>query len=100
VKAQKITREAKERDGTGLAADEPAGFLYKVPGPGGQGDMWLAESFNGHIAHGRAPETAVERLRAGMEALATADGLSLAEWLAKQEVVHARVVGMRELLQD
>lgn len=82
-----------------LPADEPAGFVYRVPGPGGQGEMWLAESFNGHVAHGRTPAGALEGLRAGMEALAASEGLALADWLARQEVAHARVVGMRELLQ-
>ena len=81
-----------------LPADEPAAFVYRIPGPGGQGEMWLAESFNGHVAHGRTVAGAVERLRAGMEALAASYGLTLTDWLAKQEVVHARVVGMRELL--
>jgi len=82
-----------------LPADEPAAFVYRIPGPGGQGEMWLAESFNGHVSHGRTVAGAVERLRAGMEALAASYGLTLTDWLAKQEVVHARVVGMRELLQ-
>ncbi|HEX5136516.1 MAG TPA: hypothetical protein VFY93_06070 [Planctomycetota bacterium] len=82
------------------SADEPAAFLYRVAGPGGHGEMWLAESFNGHVAHGRTAAGAVERLKAGMEALAASEGLALTDWLARQEVVHARVVGMRELLQD
>jgi hypothetical protein len=80
-------------------ADEPAAFVYRVAGPGGQGEMWLAESFNGHIAHGRTAAGAVERLRAAMEALAACEGLALTDWLARQEVVRARVVSMRELLQ-
>jgi hypothetical protein len=80
-------------------ADEPAAIVYRVPAPGGQGEMWLAESFNGQVAHGRTAAAAVERLRAGMEALAACEGIELADWLAKQEAVHARVVGMRELLQ-
>ena len=88
-----------ERQATELPADEPAAFVYRIPGPGGQGEMWLAESLNGHIAHGRTVAGAIEGLKAGMEALATSEGLTFAEWFARQEVVHARVVGMRELLQ-
>jgi len=80
-------------------ADEPAGLVYRVPAPGGQGEMWLAESLNGHVAHGRTAAGAVERLKAGMEALAASEGLALSDWLSRQEAVHARVVGMRELLQ-
>ncbi|MFI5403311.1 MAG: hypothetical protein ACHQ1G_10265 [Planctomycetota bacterium] len=91
--------ERRREDPSKLSADEPAGFIYRVPGPGGQGEMWLAESLNGHIAHGRTPTGAVEGLRAGMEALAVSEGLSFTDWLARQKVVHARVVGLRELLQ-
>ncbi len=91
--------EPQPDDASKFPADEPAAFVFRVPGPGGVGEMWLAQSFNGHVAHGRTVAGAVERLKGGMEALAASEGLSFTEWLARQEVVHARVVGMRELLQ-
>jgi hypothetical protein len=86
-------------DSLKLPADEPAAFVYRVPGPGGEGEMWLAQSLGGHVAHGRTPASAVAGLKSGLEALAASEGLPLADWLARQEVVHARVVGMSELLQ-
>ncbi len=60
------------------------GFVYRVAGPGGKGTMWIARSATGHVAHGRTPEGAAERLRSGMEALAAASGLSNRRWQRTQ----------------
>ena len=63
---------------------ELEGFAYAVPGPGGEGEMWIARSVTGQIAHGRTPEGAVERLRACLEALALAEGLTPQKWRRAQ----------------
>ncbi len=94
--AQKTVRAHQGRPAT---ADEPAAFVYRVPGPGGEGRMWMAHSLAGHVAHGRTAAGAVERLKAGMEALAASEGLAFEDWFHRQETAHARFVGMRELLQ-
>lgn len=94
--AQETVRGYQERS---VTADEPAAFVYRVPGPGGEGQMWMAHSLAGHIAHGRTAAGAVERLKAGMEALAASEGLAFEDWFRRQETAHARFVGMRELLQ-
>lgn len=75
------------------------GFVYPVLGPGGEGEMWLARSVTGRVAHGRTPEGAVERLRASMEALAAVEGKNLTEWRRSQAPGRSRFLRMSELLQ-
>ena len=95
--APKVARGSDDR--SPLPADAPAAFVYRMPGPGVEGPMWIAHSLAGHVAHGRTAAGAVERLKAGMEALAASEGLAFEDWFHRQEAAHARVVGMRELLQ-
>jgi len=77
----------------------PDGFLYRVPGPGGDGWMWIIHSTTGQAAHGRTPEGALDCLKGGMAALAHAAGQSPAEWLAEQRSDTTRVLRKGELLQ-
>ena len=75
------------------------GFVYPVLGPGGEGEMWIARSVTGRVAHGRTPEGAVERLRSSMEALAHVEGKSLRDWRESQGPARSRFLRMSELLQ-
>jgi hypothetical protein len=75
------------------------GFVYRVPGPGGQGYRWIARSIHGHVAHGRTPESAVERLGVGMNALARAAGVSFEEWRRSQRTDSSRFLRAGELVQ-
>ena len=79
--------------------EEPEAFVYRVPGPSGEGWMWIAHSLTGHVAHGRTPEGAVELLHAGLEALATASGETLESWRGSQPADCAYFVRRGELLQ-
>ena len=79
--------------------EELEAFVYRVPGPGGEGWMWIAQSVTGHVAHGRTPEGAAERLHAGLEALATASGETLESWRGSQPTDRAYFVRRSELLQ-
>jgi hypothetical protein len=78
---------------------KPDGFLYRVPGPGGDGWMWIIHSTTGHVSHGRTPESALENLRGGMAALAQACGQPPSEWLESQRSDTTRVLRKGELLQ-
>jgi hypothetical protein len=78
---------------------ELEGFVYPVPGPGGEGESWLARSVTGRVAHGRTPEGAIERLRASMAALALVEGKSLKDWREAQTPNRSRFLRMSELLQ-
>lgn len=78
---------------------KPDGFLHRVPGPGGDGWMWIIRSTTGHVSHGRTPESALENLKGGMAALAQACDQSPAEWLEKQRSDTTRVLRKGELLQ-
>jgi hypothetical protein len=75
------------------------GFVYPVLGPGGEGEMWIARSVTGRVAHGRTPEGAIERLRASMAALAKVEGVSLEDWLRMQSPTRSRFLRTSELLQ-
>ncbi len=77
----------------------PEAFVYRVPGPGGDGWMWIAHSVTGHAAHGRTPEGAAERLHAGLEALATVSGDTVESWRRSQPADRAYFVSRGELLQ-
>lgn len=77
----------------------PDGFLFRVPGPAGDGWMWIIHSTTGQVCHGRTPESALENLKGGMIALARAAGQSPAEWLAEQRSDTTRVLRKGELLQ-
>lgn len=70
----------------------------RILGPDGKEWRWLARSIYGHVAHGRTPDAAVENLRAGMEALAAALGLSYAEWRRLQKPDGSRFVRASELV--
>ena len=79
---------------------EPEGLVYRVPGPGGQGDMWIARTVTGQVAHGRTRDGAVERLRACVEALAFAEGMSPRRWRRAQRSTNSiHLLRRRELLQ-
>ena len=78
---------------------KPDGFMYRVPGPGGDGWMWIVHSTTGHVSHGRTPESAVENLKGGLAALAQAAGQSPEEWLKTQRSTTTRVLRKGELLQ-
>ena len=76
------------------------GFVYRVPAPGGDGEMWLARNVTGQIAHGRTREGAVERLKACVEALAAAKGMSPRQWRSAQKKTnHVHFLRRGELLQ-
>jgi len=76
------------------------GLVYSVAGPGGVGEMWIARNVTGQVAHGRTREAAVERLRACMEALAVAEGVSTIEWRESQPTTdRLQFLKRRELLQ-
>ena len=75
------------------------GFVYRVPDPDGTGTRWIARSALGHVAHGRTPEAAAQRLRLGLEALAAADGQSLEEWRRHQKTDGSRFLRAGELVQ-
>jgi hypothetical protein len=78
---------------------KPDGFLHRVPGPGGDGWMWIIHSTTGHVSHGRTPESALENLKGGMATLARACGQSAAEWLEKQRSEATRVLRKGESLR-
>ena len=74
--------------------------VYRVPGPGDEGEMWIARTVTGQVAHGRTPEGAIERLRACVEALAAAEGTTVQRWCRTHRNASAvRFVRRRELLQ-
>jgi len=52
------------------------GFVYRVPGPGGDDFRWIARSVHGHVAQGKTPEGAARNLEAGMKALARAAAMT------------------------
>lgn len=74
------------------------GFVHRILGPDGKEWRWLARSIYGHVADGRTPDAAVGNLRAGMEALAAALGLSYAEWRRLQKPDGSRFVRTSELV--
>jgi len=79
---------------------ELEGLVYQVAGPGGEGDVGIARTVTGQIAHGRTLEAAVERLRACVEALASAAGVSPQEWRRSQRTTkRVHFLRRRELLQ-
>jgi hypothetical protein len=79
---------------------ELEGFVYRVAGPGGEGEMWIARTVTGQVAHGRTRDGAVERLRACVEALALSAGKSPGSWRDAQRVSDSvQLLRRRELLQ-
>ena len=74
------------------------GFVYRVPGPEGEGDRWIARSVHGHVAHGRTPESAALGLDAGCSALAHASGQTFAQWQLAQNTDGARFLRAGELV--
>ena len=74
-------------------------FVYRVPGPDGKEHRWIARSVHGQVAHGKTPESAVQNLNTGMEALAAATGVSLDEWKRSQTTDSSRFVRAGELVQ-
>ena len=91
--------EAMGETSGGQDAQQPAGFLYRVPGPGDTGPMWIARDTTGQVAHGRTPEAAVERLASLILALAEEKGLTAGEWMARHRDDNARAVMRGELRQ-
>jgi len=79
--------------------EAPEGIVYRVPGPGGDGHMWIARASSGQVAHGRTAESAIERLNAVIMALAVESGLSVAEWIDNEGSQGFRFVRKGELLQ-
>ncbi len=75
------------------------GFVYRVPGPDGDDYRWIARSAQGHVAHGRTPEMAARNLEAGIEALASEAGQTVAEWLQAQSSDGTRFLRSGELVQ-
>lgn len=78
--------------------EEFEGFVHRILGPDGNEWRWMARSVYGYVAHGRTPDAAVANLRAGMEALADALGLSYAEWHRLQKTDGSRLVRASELV--
>ena len=74
------------------------GFVHRILGPDGKEWRWLARSIYGHVADGRTPDAAVANLRAGMEALAEALGLSYEEWRRLQKPDGSRFVRTSDLV--
>ena len=79
--------------------DRLEGFVYRVPGPGGNGHRWIARSVHGHVAHGRTPESAVRSLGAGLRGLAQAAGQPFMQWYQAQSTDGARFLRAGELVQ-
>ncbi len=82
-----------------MAQKKLDGFVYRVPGPEGKEDRWIARSVHGHVAHGRSPESAARNLEAGLRALAEASGQTFAEWQFAQNTDGARFLQAGELVQ-
>jgi len=77
----------------------PDGCVYRVPGPDGQSDRWIARSVHGPVAHGMTPESAAANLMAGMTALARASGQTLAQWHSTHGSNEIRFLRSGELVQ-
>lgn len=88
-----MARKARAR------SEKLAGFLYRIPGPGGNDRRWIARSVHGHVAHGKTPEAAARNLAAGLAALAKASGQTLTRWWSEQRSDSIRVLRAGELVQ-